>query len=174
MPYMLVDGLPRHGHQLTGPISLLEIFWILCNVSLTVAFIAALRVRGKKGTGPLSAERSIEDDVVIREVARDVAIALEVGSGDSPRERLRLPRGYVVRNGAPGEEPNLDGGIRPFHGEYAPTVLVELGVGSRGLIGVAAARVGLVRGVLPAIIGEQVSGLAGAGGRAAFACVEGH
>lgn len=72
---------------------------------------AADGIVGPNLTGPVSAEGRVEDDLVVLEVARDVAAAAgERGLGRAPAARVGGARGDVLGNGTRArEKEDVDG-----------------------------------------------------------------
>lgn len=111
------------------PVGVLEVGRVGSDIVLAVSQGRSLRiiVPDVRRAGPVTAESSVEDDVVFHEVIVDIATltSIELGSGSSPGGGAGVARLDVLRNLTALEEP--DGNIvgSPFGSVHSATDVVE-------------------------------------------------
>ncbi|KAI7360217.1 hypothetical protein KC320_g20 [Hortaea werneckii] len=106
-------------------------------------------------TRPISTEGRIEDDLQIVEMAGNIAVALEMREWLAPAGRFGRVVLDIGRDGSVGEEPDVDGGVRPFCCVDATAVAVKSGAVGVGVGGcnLATDIVALVCSVDVAVVG---------------------
>lgn len=135
-----------------GPVCLAECFRVVLNVVLAATGQGgASTVLAPYTAGPIAAEGSVEDEVVVHEVLVDVAVvaADEAGCGGSPVAGSGVRAGDIAWDAATREEPDVDVAARPLHGIDPATGIVEVGaivVGAGGFDGATKATLATAAG----------------------------
>lgn len=112
------------------PVSILERRGVFCN-----EFLARLHA-GETGffgarrlivdiSSPIATEGGVKDELLVDEPLVKVARALEAGIGSSKIGNIGSVVGDTGGYFVAWEEPHLDSGRGPFHGEYSPVVVIE-------------------------------------------------
>lgn len=137
--------------------------------------LAAHWIAGPHVAGPVAAKGRVEEDVVLLEVRRYVAAALEVCARRAPRLRHGVAALDVERNGGAREEPAADVVCRPLGRVHAAIHGVEVGPERVGRVVLHAAPAAVLpRRRLVAVCREQRTRLVCAGRRAVGRRVKAH
>ena len=104
-----------------------ELTFEVVRVSDEVRAASRAAVVAEGGASPVAAQGGVDDELVLLEVAWDVArvVAGEVGGRGTPGGRVGVAVGDVLRDLAAGEEPDHDALAVPFVRENASAVGVE-------------------------------------------------
>ncbi|KAI6766477.1 hypothetical protein HG531_011699 [Fusarium graminearum] len=146
------------------PVGVLEGRRVAGNIVVALSQGCSLRVLvpdiGR--AGPITAESSVEDDVVVSEVVVDVAAltSVELGSGSSPGCRIGVARLNVLGNTTAVEEPDSDVVRSPLGGVDSAANVVETITIVLVISGALAAT--LARTTSVAVVVDESSALIGA------------
>lgn len=144
-----------HFQRVDRPVRLLKSLRVVLNEVVASVGFRRARAATPRVTRPISTEGRIEDDLQIVEMAGNIAVALEMREWLAPAGRFGRVVLDIGRDGSVGEEPDVDGGVRPFCCVDATAVAVKSGAVGVGVGGcnLATDIVALVCSVDVAVVG---------------------
>lgn len=114
-------------NRVDGPVSGSESSWVGPHVPFTASLTGTTAATPHRSR-PISTERSVEDNVLVREIAVDVASTSSIERHDrsSPVSSNRLTVLDISWDVSTLEEPDVDSGALPLHGVDSTTDIVEV------------------------------------------------
>ena len=121
------------------PVGIGEGTWVVLDKSVASCSLRGTRTGGPHIASPVTTEGRVEDDLLVVEIAVNVAATLEHGYWFAPARRIRVARGDVRGDGRAGEEPDRDCFGGPLGRVDSSICVVEAGAVSEGVLSADAA-----------------------------------